>query len=433
MKTWLPITVLLLCPLVLPAEPLRLVGREDHAFYLSLLPRTDGGFFERLKQREVVFYTDREMPRVRWLAGGWRLVDPRDGADANNHFPWRDPAGIQEGTPHLRTVRLWVPPASGAPIRWWREDGHTRWRYPLGTLFGEVLALRDPVDGSWHTFEVRVRTRMDEDAVSHWQVNVYRPFVSPEQLRAAVARLRETGTEALTDALDHPTGRRFRLRNVPAGGFAQFSGDAFSAQAVEEELPPLRRQLVRRLLDETPFRAAKGEVWREFPGGEAQAPTTRSPFHIVPRGYRATFVPVTTESCARCHNAAGRPAQDFRSSPDSWRGRLRGDDGIFSFNPVVNERVARSGRVIHRDTPWKPAPDTSPPPASRRSAVAHRSEPKPSHRQPFGLPVVPEKCPLPVAARRRPAPLLPVAAPRLLPVAAIPENYFVRTILKGGI
>lgn len=325
----------------------RLVSPEKHALYMRFWPKSTSIAFNELKHK-ITFYDDEVMPRVRQVFdqganSGVRRTD--DGSvNANNEFPWENTAGLERGA-NSKTVRFFH--LSG-PANWTQAnhvDGTAAgylWEFQPGSLFGEILTVTDP-NGIDHTFEVRTRRKRGPN---DWAVSIYRPFPTEASFKAALEKkgvAYEYGS-AFPVSIDSRLSPTNHVRN------------AFVDIALFEQLPSLAGDIVSELLDETPFVQIRGDsgAWRTDGNSSVLSPTAAS-FSIVPIGYRGAFLPVTTESCMRCHRDAGQVV----NLQGEQRWRLRGGDGIFSwhiFDPRsfedgvlrTNDALARAGLIVER-------------------------------------------------------------------------------------
>jgi hypothetical protein len=239
---------------------------------------------------------------------------------------------------------LWLPRDSQGvfwPVVWYPHTGPGGgygWTFPNGAVLGEVLSIHGP-DGRDYTFELRLRTR----EVGYWEVDVYRPFPTAADLAGRIKQLRP-GWKAHTNLVQFCSHLE-EQRPLAVQSLADYQPlvRTFRQTMGVDELPPLDAALVTELLTTTPFRSALGRVWRQDARGVATcAPTTTSPFHIVPINYDAGFVSLDSQSCMRCHITTNQSVRNFDSGRD-WYGRIRGSDGIFSFHPFAPESVSGNG------------------------------------------------------------------------------------------
>ena len=339
--------------------PVRLLSQQREAELRQALPRGDDPqVAQLLKDPELVLYTHNEMPKAYqfWdgMFPGVHSADHNISANGrepfgngNREFPWGAPAGTHRAH-NVSSFRFFRLPRDARgrlrPVVWFRHQqpgdrsGGYAWTFPLGTVFGEVLALRGP-DGRDYTFELRTRARK----YGYWAVDAFRPYPNAESLSTRIKELRpdwqkQPKLAQLVSHLDTP-------RKLPV----QTLVDRMPAQRVFEEtmgvdaLPPIDDdRLVVQLLTGASFRSAAGEVWRGTPGASTCAPTTSARFHIVPAGYDAGFISVDSKSCMRCHDSVYLSVDNFDYGRD-WYGRIRGSDGIFSFHPFSLDSISYNG------------------------------------------------------------------------------------------
>ncbi|MCO6455904.1 MAG: hypothetical protein J5I93_11455 [Pirellulaceae bacterium] len=341
------------------SEPFRLMSEARDAEYRTYLPEVDDSHVaEMLADPRLILYTEREMPQAYqdWSSGLPGIHSPTYNISANRsepfgngnrEFPWSDPAGTHrsDGVRSFRFLHLPVDDQDRQlPVVWFRkslryasQQGYA-WRFPVGTVFGEVLQLRSP-SGQWLTFEMRIRQRELDD----WAVNVFRPYPTAERLVAAIKELRPNWSEqpslaALVSHLESPAELPVKILkdNHPKVSFKQKMG--------VDTLPPVGDdQLVGDLLTKTTFQSALSVAWRgDKRGVWTNAPTTSASFHIVPAKYDAGFIDVERNSCLRCHETVNHNVQEFQPARD-WYGRIRGSDGIFSFHPFATSSISYNG------------------------------------------------------------------------------------------
>ena len=110
------------------ARPIQLVSDEDHARYMKYLPRSEDSWFKSLKPDDLIFYTEKEVPRAYQLQGSVHssyynisAAKPREPyGNATLEFPWGSPAGTHLSD-NSASVKFVVFPESLEPIRWWQE------------------------------------------------------------------------------------------------------------------------------------------------------------------------------------------------------------------------------------------------------------------------------------------------------------------------
>ncbi|MCA9607611.1 MAG: hypothetical protein KC619_18515, partial [Myxococcales bacterium] len=259
------------------------------------------------------------------------------------HFPFGRPTGSHERD--VVPVDFWQLPRDEAgalrPVVYWQRDpnGYTHrveWLFPVGTVLGEVLFLIDE-SGERHCFEIRVRIR----ELDGWRNDVFRPFPRATDLADALEHTRTERPEWVAsseiDALVAHLRDPSTLRSAQLGA-THFPGAFPTIDGAEDVLPGLSDDsILREVLARTPFRSARGAVWKEQGSLRAYAPTTDAEMHVVPRDYAGGFLPVDDETCARCHRDAGRPFRDWYDNILAY-GELWGEDEAFSWHPFSTGR-----------------------------------------------------------------------------------------------
>lgn len=253
------------------------------------------------------------------------------------HFPLGR-TGHPDDAMNTSVIDFWKLPRQGKklqPVVWWRRrptSFHNRveWMFPIGTVFGEVIQI-EASDGSQHVFEIRTRTRLADG----WESDVFRPFVTSDELLSAVERKRRLSTRwsssasasRLTDYLKNP----LTLVSETLGpvalklSFAPITGGV-------DYLPEADEALWKELLSENGFQSAKGRVWKQSGSLQTFAASTKSNFSIVPRNYNASHFEVSDNFCSRCHQDAGRPIKDYEFMIQLY-GEMWGEDETFSWHP----------------------------------------------------------------------------------------------------
>lgn len=322
----LAIVAVLVCLSGAHAEGLRLVSMKTHESYQRLLPATEDQYLKPLVSEHLTWYDDRVMPQayqdlssalmgLHSIHYNISAAKPQETVGNASEFPWRHTAGmdrpIREGTGKaVRFVKL-----PGA-IRYWRQrlpgDKASAyvWEYPAGTVFGELLCVRDPA-GEWRTFEVRTRTKRP----AGWLFNVYRPVMKAEDVVAECGVASTLQTQTIRNK--HNLHRSVDVQGTVA------------------MLPDLPAETVRRLLSR-PFRSVKGE--------RADGFTSSAAFNLVPGGYKGGLLRPTSESCMACHQDAQRVV-DRIEKPRDWYGSVRGNkpDGILSFHIFEPSSIGYNG------------------------------------------------------------------------------------------
>ena len=314
------------------------IGPETAALYDKFWPGSTSARLRALRGR-VHWYDESSVPGVyqvwdRGTAGGVAKIGGA-GQTANDEFPWARPAGVP-AVSNVQTLRFIK--FADEPIRWWRAErtdgtffGYS-WRFPEGTVFGELLLVTDP-DGFHHCCELRTREKKQGTT---WTMQSYRPCPTRADLDAAL----EKHNLKLGD-LFYKADEFGRTTWTLNSGHQR---DGFVGSAHMTTLPHIPAKVVNKILKETPFKPSLGKQF----AADIPAPTADD-YSIVPIGYTGAFIPVGDTSCMRCHDRAGSVVNLAGES----RWRLRGSDGIFSWHPFdaasldsppvkFNERLARA-------------------------------------------------------------------------------------------
>lgn len=266
------------------------------------------------------------------------------------HFPFGRPTGV--ATDQLVVIDFWHAPRDDEgellPVVHWTRSpsGLTRrveWVFPVGTVFGELLFLVGE-GGHWFPFEVRTRTR-ERDG---WTADAMRPFPRADDLaeRLELVNDDEAGGDAMVTLIEH-------LRDPSTLQSASLSAShyagAFDAvQGAVDVLPDVvDPSLLHELMRRTAFSSSKDVAWKENETSITYAPTATGGPTIVPPGYNGGLVPVTDDSCDRCHRDAGRPFRDYYPNIIAY-GELWGQDEVFTWHPFRTDMfLGADGDVVN--------------------------------------------------------------------------------------
>lgn len=231
----------------------------------------------------------------------------------------------------LYALNFWRLPKNGSgvrPVRYWNEsNGRWRWTFPIGTVFGEVLYMRAPDDGSWYVFEIRTRTRYAEG----WDVAMFRPFASATEMAAAIRAARPGLGGDLTSLVQH-LERSDNLVAASLQGAPVYQGIVAPITGALDFVPGTTDvALIKQLLTTTTFRSVEGAIWKEGGGKETYAPSTKAAFSVVPAQYAMGLIPVNEVSCKRCHDQTGRELGDLDDRIVLY-GEMWGEDHIFTWH-----------------------------------------------------------------------------------------------------
>ena len=334
-----PVVGTVIAVAMLVAGPLTTSAENLRGFLPKVEDRTVAGVFAN---PATYWYTEQDMPPAyqtdSMVDGLATFHDPRydlsGGADqkhgngnGNTEFPWASPGGTDRA--NVESIRAMLLPAVDGrtlPVVAYNEVVRTKigpnyqvrrlsWRFPVGTVFVEVLFIRDERRQPW-PFTVRMRQRGDD----YWDVAVFRPVPTRDDL-----------AEEFTFEPKYVQPGRVRAVHPNAV--------AFDEEAVWDVLPLLQPDDVRRLLSR-PFVDCTGVDW-----SEAVEPTSVQRFSLVPANYDGTLAGNEPTACANCHEHVAKHVSEFDRARD-WYGFIRGSDGIFSFQPVDQSSVAGNGNPL---------------------------------------------------------------------------------------
>jgi hypothetical protein len=387
-------TTALLLGLMIPAAQAQVtMDAAKQKRLLDMMPELeDKELALRLQDPQLIVYTRAEMPQAHqdWrnsYGGGFQSIDTtRTAARFNRSFPWGRPGGTHrtEGVTTFKFISL--PKDDGGkarPIIYFRKrmpsdrKAGYGWLFPVDTVIGEVLAF-DRGGGKLIPFEIRTRTR----ELDNWGVNVYRPFPTAKSLADAIQQKQPDWTSdtqlvklmrhltlssTTADKLERQAEQmvasiqredpqwskdegKVRLVSMLTAKTTQtktlaskVKSGAFAATARVDELPPIGDDaLAERLLTEQTFAESLSNAWRT--GGDTDAvfvpSASEGGLHVVPARYDGAFMGNSREDCMRCHADTAKMVKDDKTGR-LWK--VRGFDGIFSFNPVAPSSISRSG------------------------------------------------------------------------------------------
>lgn len=325
------------------AQTVRIMDQRAYDEIAQLLPRVnDERVQAAIESPDTVWWTEREVPRAYQnhdAVGGFHWVGYNisgeahekskghgNGGHAGSEFPWKHAAGTSN-VQNLRELRFLALPArlSGGRwpiVYWWQglphDNGdHLRWRYPVGTIVGELLLEQDE-RGKWWCFEVRIREREPGE----WGCDSFWPVPNEEALAQYVSGYRASIDDTQRVANHHP-----RRRVIDERVNVSF-------------LPELPADQVREMLDR-PFESRLLGRWTN----DVVAPRSNQAFGLFPAGYRAEAIEVRRESCNRCHHTTLMHVNQFEPFRD-WYGRVPGDDTVFA-TPMLDPRcVSTTGATL---------------------------------------------------------------------------------------
>jgi hypothetical protein len=261
-------------------------------------------------------------------------------------------------------VYFWQPPKDESgnrlPVVWWKSGSHWNWVFPVGTVIGEVLLVRDESApaSEWYVYEIRSRVR----EIDGWRTDVFRPFTRAIDYADAIKKARKdwqsTDLKQLVAHLEDGT-------TLTPGKLDSKSYEKAvpSLQGFYDYLPATKdAALIKSLLRKTVFKSAMNTEWKRSGDKVTYAPATSASFQIVPKKHIAGLFENNEASCARCHDQTGRPLGQLDKRATLY-GEIWGEDHIFTwhpFEPVVDmysvsdgsripsKRLVRAGLLVQK-------------------------------------------------------------------------------------
>lgn len=227
--------------------------------------------------------------------------------NANREFPWRTPAGLHS-SPNFLSYRF---AKINGPIDVWTQDISnedspvTRWAYPTGTIFGDMLLVTDK-EGYSATFEVRMRTKLPNGS---WRPKVFRPFQD-------ISDLPMKWRPSLKFNITPERNKKQKTESVVTHhkGFM-----------IDDKIELIKVGPADISLLDVPFKEGRG------------LSLTTDDWSIVPKNYTGHVT-----SCIKCHKQTLIHAREIQPNRD-WYGFVRGDDTIFSFHIFDESCISHNG------------------------------------------------------------------------------------------
>jgi len=257
-----------------------------------------------------------------------------NGGNANSEFPWKFTGGTDRCGNNREVRFLLLPVRSDEatatsqrnskkrwPIVHWRErlphdqgGAALRWRYPVGTIVGELLIERGP-GGREFVWQVRIR----EKEPGEWGADVFQPIADADELAQWVPGYQATVRQQ----------RRVRDRHQRV---------LIDEVVNVSPLPAMQAEQVAKILEQETFESVLLTKWA--PG--VQCPTSDQPFHLVPGGYAGEVVEFRRSACNRCHYTTLQHVDQITFGRD-WYGRVAGDDSVFSTPFITRGSISGNG------------------------------------------------------------------------------------------
>lgn len=354
------------------SRPLQIVQDRDQKTYEHYIRQTNNKELISLIPR-MVFYSESVIGRMFQIdeytsSFNGAAPTPSGYLEPNTFFPWKHPGGLTDSSNATTFKFIIFPEPKGAKrdisekIQYWRQtvrtygfnqpiDGVLVWLYPVGTIFGEVLLVRNSKN-EHYTFEVRIRTKEEPGLDKGWTADSFRPFPAAEDLFNRVKQLAEKEeyqNDKQVAAFLAYLGKERKLERRTVSD--DFGGTAFKKRTVGYEyLPPLPEKMVKELLTTTEFIHSCGSYWVHLDKNESPGmPTTREAFHVVPHSSNLPMMHVDNEACMSCHDGPLNHATKFAGTINGelWYGYVRGSDRIFSFSVI--DRGYHNSETIRQD------------------------------------------------------------------------------------
>ncbi len=370
-----------------PANDLQLIDYRDLAAYLRNLPQVaDPQINAIIHSGETIWYDEDSMVFTyqdsfgaptgpEGLRANRVAYDVGSNADSPDiralteyfelqtfKYPFSIGAGrVDHG--NAEAVYFWSPPRDSqgrpVPVAWWRNGSHWHWVFPVGTVFGEMLLVKeDGVNSEWYVHEIRSRVR----EIDRWRTDIFRPFPRATDLSDAIKLRRPNWANTdLNQLVNH-------LENNSTLTPGKLDSKSYeravpSIYGYYDNLPETKDYaLIRELLAGTTFQSAMNVEWKRDGDRVSFAPGTLANFHIVPKHYIAGLLENNEASCSRCHNQTGRPLGQL-DPRTSLYGEIWGEDQIFTWHPfkvyeeiysvsddsrIANPRMVAAGLLVQK-------------------------------------------------------------------------------------
>lgn len=374
-----------------PNSGLQLIDPRDQAAYLKNLPNIEDPYLDQvLRSKSTIWYDENSMVftyqdsfgnptgpeglRANRVAYDVGITASEPSIRALTEYfelqTFKYPFSLTAGRTDLensQAIYFWKPPQDSQgkpiPVIWWKNGSHWHWVFPAGTVFGELLLVRDDSSVSeWYVHEIRTRVR----ELNSWKTDIFRPFTRAIDLAHAIKKYRRnwqsTDLKALVEHLENDdTLYKGKLDSK------SYEKAVPTIHGYYDSIPETKDYaLIRTLLKKVMYRSSLGTEWKRSGDKVTYAPTTSANFHIVPKNYIGGLLENNEKSCMRCHDQTGRPLGqlDFRAS---LYGEIWGEDQIFTWHPfksyvdiysvsdgsrVANPRLVEAGLLVQK----KPSP-----------------------------------------------------------------------------
>lgn len=341
-----------------------LLSQAEHDQWMSIMPRTVHGRLEKALSWGPILYNHKVMPPAYqhetdkysgFRSTSYNVAPGRDPfGHANGEHPWNTGLGLDDCVDARVIEFISIPPdAKPATWRWVTKPGmnehlgsfaaqtsnppgHVREViYAPQTHTSEVVAVQDKETNKLLPQLVRSRFKQDDGT---WAVSIEAPFATAAEFITFVNKYGSAADKAVVNNHYATKARMAPVRHVHIPLLrgrlpGSTRGEHTVYQYVEDDIPELSPELVRKILAKPFVRIEPGKPWLETTDGKivTYAPTTQASFSFVPKNYKGGFIPPTKADCMACHSQTLKAVTEIDTTRD-WYGRVRGSDTVFSFH-----------------------------------------------------------------------------------------------------
>jgi hypothetical protein len=250
--------------------------------------------------------------------------------NANLDFPWDRPFGFNQVPKDiLETFNFFLLPRN-KKIAVFNEQP-VKWLYPDAGIFGEILIIKEKEKNQKYICEIRIRIKRVFNGNADWESKIFRQIANRMELESFL------GVPTYYSSAVKPATKYVKLENPE-------KDKVFIAQAYLDVLPDIPADKLETIFSTFPFKDVTSEPWSET----CIAPTSTQEFNLFPKDY-ALLIKMDSFSCQRCHKQTFVPNNRLlpnepiiKNNPDKI-GRIRGYDGIFTWQPFDESCISKDG------------------------------------------------------------------------------------------